>query len=118
MKYTDEQKQEAQDDLMEAIADTAEEYLDGTRVKELGLDEDAQSDIFIGAVLTLFANHMAFVAAHEDQVDFTPHLEDSFEAVRTLFTRLRKRFLKDLGKKDLEPKEATSSSQKKDKTLH
>lgn len=92
MKKSFEKKQKLQDDLMELIDTRATEFLDGEEVNAAGLSEDEKSDILVGAMLTLFASHMANIAAEEgEQSDdvFEAHLEECFTAVTQLFWQLK-----------------------------
>lgn len=113
-----------QDELVEEVIGVIETYLESDKVKAGGLDEDSKSDIVIAALLTIYANHLAYVAAQEDTIDFTPHIEDSFTAAKTLFTRLRKGFLKDMGKEDPlsaaeeENPAKSTPNKKKSQTVH
>lgn len=114
-----------QDELVTNLIDAIENYVDSDKVSASGMDEDSKSDIVIASLLTIFANHLAYVAAQEEAVDFNPHIEDSFKAVKTLFARLRTQFLQEMGKEDplqqsskSKTSKPTKSNKKKDQTVH
>ena len=122
MSNDDDLKCSLQDELVTEIISVIEKYIESDKVHASGLDEDSKSDIVIAGLLTIFANHLAFVAAQDEDIDFTPHIEDSFKAVKTLYTRLRKQFLEELGKEDpllKDPKtKPAKPPKKKDTTVH
>ena len=101
-----QRKELLQELLEDALQTVIKQFFETSLTKKHPLSEDAQLDIAIGALVTLFTKKLAYFSAQDTHLNREDYLQQLFVAISQLFNNCRAEYIEVL--KDKEEKNLSS----------
>lgn len=106
-----------QDDLAYLIEKESQAYFAKPEIYESIISDEEQFDLYMGALLTLFATHLSAASSEDPSFNFSEYLQKSFDAVAMIYHKQAQSRPDDSTTESLKETAAAAKNQK-DRKLH